>query len=104
MTGDLNDLQQLALLTYLQQQDSKQADADWQNLRMRLLVHGIRPEQIPEILEALEGEREKDGIEEHAPALSDEEMEDYIPLSVEETSQAIEQLRRFGLAYQDIAT
>ena len=67
-------------------------------------MHGIRPEQVAEVMEALEGKREKDelGIEEHAVELTDEEMENYVPLSVDETQAAIDQMRRFGLSVREI--
>ena len=82
----------------MRQDDERQGERDFQSLKMRIVTAGLRPEQVPELLELLEGKTEEGEVPEFAEELSDEEMENYVPYSVEETDSAIEQLRRFGLA------
>jgi hypothetical protein len=101
--GDLNELQQMALVSLMSAENEQENDRFFQDLRSRIITAGIQPHQIPEILEALDGKKTEDelGMPLFAEELSDEEMEDYVPLSVEEADEAILALRRFGILSVD---
>ena len=76
-------------------------EAEWQRLRTRLLVHSLSPEQIPKFLESIDSKRSEDDLGEIPPwaeELSDEEMEDYQPITGEEADETIRLLRKFGVA------
>ncbi len=92
----------MALLALMQRDDEERSEREYRNLRMQILLKGITAEQIPKLLESLDGEKKENelGMAEWAEELDDEQMEDYIPLSVEETDDAIDLMRRFGIAVQ----
>jgi hypothetical protein len=90
------------LLTLLTKEDEEKADASWSDLRTRILLSALTPDQIPKLLEVLDGEKREAelGMPEFAPQLSDEEMEGYELFSHEEANEAIDMMRRFGIAVQ----
>lgn len=92
----------MALLALMQRDDEERSEREFRNLRMQILLKGITPEQVPKLLESLDGEKKENelGMSEWAEELDDEQMEEYIPLSVEETDDAIDLMRRFGIAVQ----
>lgn len=64
---------------------------------LRAMIIAYHLGDAKKILEAIDNAQ---GEGEFAQELTEEEMESYQPLSVEETSAAIEQLRKFGLAIE----
>lgn len=70
--------------------------------RFRAMIVAMHPDKAKEILDILDSSAPNDpnGIPEFAPELADEEMETYEPFSVDEVSQTIELMRRFGMAVQ----
>lgn len=84
----------------LNREEAMEEERDWQQLRTRLLIAGLPPEQIPKVLADLDGEKHEDelGLPEFAEALDDEEMQEYQPFSAEESEEAIRLMRRFGVA------
>lgn len=93
--GDLNDVRQLALASLMGWEMQDQVARDDSHLRAMIIAYHLG--DAKKILEAIDGAQKE---EEFAPELTEEEMENYQPLSVEETSAAIEQLRKFGLAVE----
>lgn len=75
----------------------------YQDLKTRILTAAIQPEQVIKMIEAIEGKEFEDtyGAEEFAKPMSDEEMENYVPIAMAESAEAIAALRRFGLAVSD---
>lgn len=73
-----------------------EVSAEDRNMRGMIIAYNLG--EAKKILEAIDGAKSEEY--EYAPELSEEEMEDYQPLSAEETSAAIEQLRKFGLVVQ----
>lgn len=68
-----------------------------EDARFRALLIALHPGQAKEILAALDGQpTEVDGIPQYAPEMTEEEMDDYQPFSVEEAQQTIDLMRRFG--------
>lgn len=94
LDGDLNDVRQLALASLMGWEAQDQIARDDSHLRAMIIAYHLG--DAKRILEAIDGT----GEEEFAQELTEEEMESYQPLSVEETSAAIEQLRKFGLAIE----
>lgn len=96
MTGDLNEVQTLALLSLIRRENEEFADIEWERFkRMMIAVH---PEKAKEIMEALADDTDPEA--EFAPELTDEELEaaaDY-RLSGAEVENTIAALREFGLA------
>lgn len=88
-------MRQLALATLMGWEIEDEASAEDRNMRAMIIAYHLG--EAKKILEAIDGVQSAD---EFAPEMSEEEMEGYVPLSAEETSAAIEQLRKFGLAVQ----
>jgi hypothetical protein len=91
----------LALLS-LMSDEGDQALA-LENARFRQMLVAMHPDRAKEILEILDGAQPlADGeIPEWAPEMSEEEMDEYQPFSVEEAQAATDLLRRFGVAVVD---
>lgn len=70
-----------------------------EDARFRALIVATHLGQAKEILAVLDGEpQEVDGVPQYAPEMSEEEMENYEPFSHEEAMEAVQLLRRFGVA------
>lgn len=87
-------MQELALLTTIRQQQEEEAALE--EARFRSMIIAMHPTKAKEILEVLDKPDEGEFAEE----LSDEEMQNYDPYSVEEAQAAIDMLRNFGVAVQ----
>lgn len=80
----------------------RETERYYQDLKTRIYLSGIQPQQIPSIIEAIDGKKQEDeGFEEFAKPLTDEEMENYIPLSAQEVSGGLEALRTLGFSLTD---
>lgn len=83
---------------------NQRQEDEWRDLKMRLLTIGLRPEQIPAIIDQMEGNRRGYTEEEiaFAPEISEADMaeiteENYVPMSVESAEAVIADLRRLGV-------
>jgi len=93
LTGDLNDVQQLALVSVLAASQKEEFDRDWRNFVLAAVA--AHPEDAKRWLKMLKpGEDEEDD----AP-LTDEEMEDYVPVQERQgLGDALRDLQRLGFA------
>lgn len=94
LQGELSDVQELALLTMMAQENEDEVALE--EARFRSQIIAAHPDKAKQILEALDAHEEEDLADE----MTDEDMENYEPLSTEETQAAIDALRKFGLAVQ----
>jgi len=90
----LNDVQQLALVTIIGLEIQEANDLEWQ--RFRSMIIATHPSDAKKILDVLD-DKVDDALL-YAPELTDEEMEDYTPLSHDEIEATIADLKRFGIA------
>ena len=92
MTGDLNDVQQLALISLMLERDDAESKKVWENFKyMAIAAH---PELTKTIMELDDNQEDKDGF---ARPLTEEEMADYQPISAEEITESLDILESFGL-------
>ena len=99
--GDLNEIQTLALLAVLRADEDEKDEKEWRDFRS--MIFAMHPAEGKLLLDAIDKARDDTALAEHnlaefAPALTDEEMEGYVPFSDQEAEEAIALLRRFGVA------
>lgn len=88
--GDLNEVQQEALSYYIAESDKQESDKEW--MRFKLAAVAANNPNSKAILE-LSDKTEED----LARPLTDEEIENYRPLSAEEVSETLKLFEDFGL-------
>ncbi len=81
----------------MQRDADREDDLMWE--RFKLDIIAAHPELARFVIEELDDPRTK--VDEFAPELSDEEMDDLGPLSGEDISEAITALRKFGVFLKD---
>lgn len=93
----------MALIYIMSDEEDRANEHYFQDLKARIITAGLEPWQIPEMLAAMEGKKQEDelGMPLFAPEQTDDEMENYIPLSMSETDEAVAALRRFGILSVD---
>lgn len=102
LTGDLNEVQQLALLVILREDTKATDDREWRDFRSMLFA--MHPSEAKTILDALDEAREAEalkaetGLTQFADPLDDNfRKKDYVPFSAEEVEGTIALLREFGI-------
>jgi len=86
----------LALITVIEME--QKAEVDLETQRFRSLIIATHPSDAKKLLDVLDGQDAQDDSLLYAPALSDEEMDNYERLSHDEVEATIADLRRLGLA------
>jgi len=103
LQGDLNELQQLALASVIKQREDKEYERDWRQFVMTAVA--MHPENTKSILTLLDPEKmseEEKEQSEYAKPLTDEEMEEYIPVQMRpEHRDIITDLRELGIVVLD---
>jgi hypothetical protein len=95
LQGDLNDLQQLALMAHLEQEQIRAVkDQKRQFIMMAIAMH---PEKANSLLQTLEGE-EQDPQEWAEPIPEDADLSDYVPVQQRpEFQDILKELQNFGM-------
>jgi hypothetical protein len=93
LVGDLNDVQQLALVSALAQDKKEEFDRDWRNFVLAAVAS--HPENAKHWIKMLKPGEDGD---EDAP-LTEEDLEEYVPIQERQgLGDALRDLQRLGFA------
>lgn len=96
LKGDLNEVQQLALVTALGEQGKREFERDWRNFVLTMIA--VHPQDARRILRLLDRDRQEEPGA-FAEEMEEEEMQEYVPVQEREDFSAVmRDLQRMGFA------